>query len=67
MFPKDHFLESKLKLKNNPIIVAYSSFDGFIRIIDINNKIPIFSLKIEFGGINTITLSEDKKKLCLSC
>jgi len=45
------------KLKNDSIIVAFTGLDGYFRIIELKEMIPIFSFRSDFGGFNSFAFN----------
>ena len=56
-------------VSNEPFIIAYAGFDGFLRVVDINNLLPILSFKSNYGGINNLSIEKDPKSslIALAC
>lgn len=51
-----------------PLIIAFTDFDGYLRIIDIHNLYPIYLFKSNYGGINSIVFEHDRSPICaLGC
>ena len=38
-----------------PLIIAYSGYDGYLRIVDLHNMQPIYLFKSNYGGINSFS------------
>ena len=68
VIPNNHFL-SKLVEENNkydPLIIAFTGYDGYMRVLDIENLTPIFSFKSNFGGFNSVVLdTTENSTLCV--
>ncbi|EGR30400.1 hypothetical protein IMG5_132990 [Ichthyophthirius multifiliis] len=56
--PHNHYLYKYLenkKLKEQPLLIAFGSLDGYFRIFDINNMCPVYIFKGYYGGLNAIS------------
>lgn len=56
VLPPEHFTYKLCNQNANfePLIVAYVSLDGYLRITDLHNLVPILAFKSNYGGINAM-------------
>lgn len=70
MLPPEHFTYKLCNQDANfePLIIAYSSLDGYLRITDLHNLVPIFAFKSNYGGINSLAFENETSTLvALAC
>ncbi len=49
------------------LYLCYTGLDGFFRIIDLNENLPILSFRSNYGGFNSFQLSSNCEMVALSC
>lgn len=48
------------------MLLAFTAYDGYLRIYDFQQLIPILLIKSDFGGLDSLTFSKDKKLIAIS-
>ena len=51
-----------------PLIIAFTDIEGYLKIVDIHNLQPIFLFKSNYGGINSVVFENEISPICaLGC
>jgi hypothetical protein len=63
-----HELVHLEQVQFEPLIVVYTGFDGYLRIVDLHNLVPLFLFKSNYGGFNAVAFETPTSPiLALAC